>query len=416
MPIRFVATNAAPFEDRVRWIPAYNDSGEVIPSCALCRVTSAVDGALHVSKPNSDGQDCVVNSEFSIPIGGWGRVTRETPIRILVNQEEGSTPTNGQEWGAKSGEWELYSTEEGFLISGGYSTSEQTVMAIRKTGDEVCVVPVAIRIDGGNETDGYEWTAMQQVEGSAADWEAIAGWNDTDLGFLAYEANGETVAAGAFIYPGQVDFCRQKAFFFFGNGVGGSRIILEFLEDSSSFGDLYLARITTELVDSFGNVSWTTGATVYAFPINQTLTPTLETLYFAYRTEEEEIVGGLPVYEVDRCCDAEGNQSSSGSVTTCECADLSLTTASIYGVGDVALTFSGGGWNADFEVTGEDWNISVTCIDHYFGIGQRGVIVGLYRVSDGAGFDSSIKGCDEALSWLAEEFDPPASGLDVSLS
>jgi len=176
---------------------------------------------------------------------------------------------------------------------------------------ESCVIPAIIRIDGGNATSGYEWTAMQQMDADFLEVEEITGLDSTSLGYLAAAANGLDVSPGDTTYPGQLDLCRGKAFFFGGTDPG--RVIVEFQETTPSMGELYLANIRTELVDSGGLVSWSTGATVYAFPINSGTTPTLETLYFAFRTEEEETVEGLPVYEVDRCCDSIVDQSSSGS-------------------------------------------------------------------------------------------------------
>ncbi len=310
MPSRPVAANTGiPFDDRVRWITARNLSGEIIPSHALCKVSGALDGSIYLDKPDQDGQDCVVNSSYPIPINEWGVVTRETPARILVNQEEGVTPESGETWGAKAGEWELYSNKRGYLIAGGYYGADQTVMAIRQGGE--CVIPVAIRIDGGDVATGFDFTVMQQTDADPSEFEEVDWLTSDELGFNAFEANGEFVSSGTTIYPGQIDFCRQKAFFFGGTDPG--RVIVEFAESTPSMGELYLANLRTELVDSGGLVSWSTGATVYAFPINSGTTPTLETLYFAFRTEEEETVEGLPVYEVDRCCDSIVDQSSSGS-------------------------------------------------------------------------------------------------------
>jgi len=166
---------------------------------------------------------------------------------------------------------------------------------------------------------------MQQSDENPAVWEEVPdGYTSDGLGFKAFEHTGTEFTASDAIYSGWVDLCRDKAFFFGSNYP--RNVLLEFSETTPSKGDLYAARIFTELVDTYGLVSYSPGATIWAFPINGNLRPTLETLYFAYRTGNEELVDGLAVYEVDRCCDSNTDQSSSGSGDSAAIAEDICTT------------------------------------------------------------------------------------------
>ncbi len=102
------------------WVPVYNGSGEMIPSCALARVTAVSSaGVVAVDKPDTDDDGCVIVLGFTIvPSAGTGQGTFD-PRVVVAYEEADGTPAAGEEWGAAAGSWKLRSGKTGFRILGG---------------------------------------------------------------------------------------------------------------------------------------------------------------------------------------------------------------------------------------------------------------------------------------------------------
>jgi hypothetical protein len=123
--------------ERIRWQAFRNDSGESIPAFALLRPTgwTSVEGLpmLTMGKPNADSQEGLfLNSERSVDTGGFGTCTWDSPGNVAYT---GSSPSNGQTWGGKSGSWLLNSGYGGWLVVGGSHTArgQNVVYAQRNT-------------------------------------------------------------------------------------------------------------------------------------------------------------------------------------------------------------------------------------------------------------------------------------------
>jgi hypothetical protein len=234
----------------------------------------------------------------------------------------------------------------------------------------LCKIPVVIQIEGGDNASGHDWTALQQVVGTPNTWQPdAAGYTNVSTGVKMYELNENDVGAGPVRYLGHYDICRQVAFFLFSLSELTGRVIVMFLESSPSIGDLYSAKIYTENVSSgTGLVEWVAGSEVYAFPINANLIPTLETKYFARRSDGEEIVNSRLVYTVDRCCDAPIDQSSSGGTDNCLCLFPEIMTATLDDGSltpqEYTITMSGGGNSTQQEWEGGgtyNWGTGHSC-------------------------------------------------------
>jgi hypothetical protein len=106
--------------DRVRWLPAINNSGSLtIPAFGLVKLVSVSDeGVLTVDRPDADGQDVYVNGPFAVAAGGHGMVTRDWPAYALYDAGDG-TPAPGETWGAGASSYKLRKDKGGLTIQGG---------------------------------------------------------------------------------------------------------------------------------------------------------------------------------------------------------------------------------------------------------------------------------------------------------
>jgi hypothetical protein len=115
-------------QDRLRWLTARNVYAGVIPAFGLVKVSEVdADGTLQVTRPDADGQDVYVNGPVKIVQGGYGNVTRDWPAFALYTAADG-TPTNGDTWGAKSGDFTLRKGFAGFTIEGGVNAGLTIVL------------------------------------------------------------------------------------------------------------------------------------------------------------------------------------------------------------------------------------------------------------------------------------------------
>ncbi len=108
-------------ENELGFIQVVNASGEVIPPFAVMKVTDAGkqngEPYLEVDKPDGSGSNYVLNGAFSIGIGGNGAGSVAFSKRAFYNNLEG-TPSIGDEWGPKSGQWSLSPDGSGFVFVG----------------------------------------------------------------------------------------------------------------------------------------------------------------------------------------------------------------------------------------------------------------------------------------------------------
>jgi hypothetical protein len=121
-------------------IPFYNDSGGTIPAYAAMVLTGAFDanGYPKVTQASTAGfkQVGLVNgpntvASTAIGLGSWLEHGRLTPYgRVLYNSGSG-TPAVGEEWGMKSGQWDLVKNRPGFYIIGNPDTTNHHVLAIQ---------------------------------------------------------------------------------------------------------------------------------------------------------------------------------------------------------------------------------------------------------------------------------------------
>lgn len=105
---------------QVRWIEAYNDSGQTINPFELVIVTSAaVEGpgrtVLTVDGPARDNDyPLAINSHKPIPDQGYGLVTLEGPA--FVKYDNTDTPAIGEEWGASTAVYMASKDFAGLLV------------------------------------------------------------------------------------------------------------------------------------------------------------------------------------------------------------------------------------------------------------------------------------------------------------
>lgn len=115
-----------PLEQELSPIRVLNVSGEEIPPFGVMKATDADkqngEPYVEVNKPDGSGSNYLLNGAFAIGIGatGWGSVAWSK--RALFNDSEG-TPSIGDEWGPKSGQWSLSPTTSGFVFVGDITTN-----------------------------------------------------------------------------------------------------------------------------------------------------------------------------------------------------------------------------------------------------------------------------------------------------
>lgn len=112
-----------------------NDSGEIIPACAVMRVTGievvATRATATVAKPSSTFQRLyLVNGGWSVAINGYGEGTWLSEANYVLYNTSSGTPAYGESWGPKNGQWTLEKYRYGFTILGGNTGSGSTA----KTG------------------------------------------------------------------------------------------------------------------------------------------------------------------------------------------------------------------------------------------------------------------------------------------
>lgn len=113
-------TNQFGADQGVRWVPVKNDSGEVIPACALMMVTGidTDNGWFTVDRPDTDGMPgLLVNSRQVIEIDAVGQGCRADPFQIAFDPADG-TPANAEKWGAQASKWYAGKDFDGFLVYG----------------------------------------------------------------------------------------------------------------------------------------------------------------------------------------------------------------------------------------------------------------------------------------------------------
>ena len=266
-----------------------------------------------------------------------------------------------------------------------------------------CTWVGAMRVDGGDETTGYDFTLMQQTGADPSAWEEIAGMDSATLGMKAFEANGTTVVAGSTIYHGQLDLCRETAFFF--GGEFPKRSLAEFMSaaDADRVGDLYPARLIHELVSPAGLVEYSIGDDILAHPVNLNQIPTTQTIYRMDRSEGEEVVNDLATYDADRCCDSLRKTTSSGGSGTgepiteslCQIDPLPETLTALYRHNstadwvEVTLTFNPPQtWNVTISYApfgDSDLLLEVGCINE---APYTNYVFGRVTPTEGSGFES----------------------------
>ena len=107
------------FQRHQRWLQYLNDSGETIPEFAVMKSTGIdlADGhpIVKMKQPSgTDNEAYFFNSEISPITGDYSSATRDFPC--IASYSGTVAPAVGEEWGPKSGQWELDTAEMGFTI------------------------------------------------------------------------------------------------------------------------------------------------------------------------------------------------------------------------------------------------------------------------------------------------------------
>ena len=176
-----------------------------------------------IAEPGSNGRVGILIDALPADETSLARCVVSGVVRTVVNLSDAE-----HLFAAPNGTYDSLDSSTGgnirILWAEGVGDDQDALVRIEAGAADGCNVPIALRIDGGDADDGYEWTAMRQTNADPGEWEVISGWNSTNLGFAAFEANNESVTAGTTIYPGQIDFCRNKAFFFARNSTNNLSI------------------------------------------------------------------------------------------------------------------------------------------------------------------------------------------------
>lgn len=109
------------------WKPFRNDSSETVPPFSVMRINSAentdpVAGIIRYICDKPDDEFCtnyMVNGPMAVPAGKDGFCSTLAESGYVAYREAAGTPVNGEEWGAKDGQWTLEKNRPGFIIDGG---------------------------------------------------------------------------------------------------------------------------------------------------------------------------------------------------------------------------------------------------------------------------------------------------------
>lgn len=96
------------WENQVRWLTFKNDSGEDIPAFAIMEVVEVLeDGTPVCGKPTQNSAKLtMINGDARVPTDGYGRGTRETPMWVQYETDDG-VPATDEQWGTESDSWKL---------------------------------------------------------------------------------------------------------------------------------------------------------------------------------------------------------------------------------------------------------------------------------------------------------------------
>ncbi len=107
------------FQRHQRWIQYQNDSEETIPEFATMvstgiDVTSGHPIVKMMQPAGGNNEAYFFNSEIGPATGGFGSATHDFPT--IARYSGTDAPVVGQEWGPKSGQWELDTAGSGFVV------------------------------------------------------------------------------------------------------------------------------------------------------------------------------------------------------------------------------------------------------------------------------------------------------------
>ena len=120
-----------------RWIEFRNDSGQIVPPFGVIKITGSTSSAalgigryiFTATRPNSDTVNIfALNSQQSVPVGGYGLCTLSWPAFAAYDQNDG-VPGIGTVWGPKSGQFTMAKGNPGFAIAGTAGSSAVWVIS-----------------------------------------------------------------------------------------------------------------------------------------------------------------------------------------------------------------------------------------------------------------------------------------------
>lgn len=114
---------------QVSWAPFKNDSGETIPAWGVIRSADATSDSneesyISAEKPNGTDAKHYINGPFDVAAGEYGSCATTYPVWALVSAEV----SPGDSIGPADGSWKLELSGSGFVVVGGYNSSQSIAM------------------------------------------------------------------------------------------------------------------------------------------------------------------------------------------------------------------------------------------------------------------------------------------------
>lgn len=122
----------------VRWLRCENNSGEEIPPYSVVGIENGtvLDGLCHVSLDKPRGQKlCGLTGREPIEVGARGACHLE--VGLASYDDDDGTPSAGETWGRKNGQWALAKNYPGFTVLGVHDSDQHLMLVAPAQSKEI---------------------------------------------------------------------------------------------------------------------------------------------------------------------------------------------------------------------------------------------------------------------------------------